>query len=149
MSSLIIHDSKGTRLVKQFHFSQNKIYLDESTIALVESDQTNVTIMNCLFKKSSSKENGVVLSTLSMMSAMNHLQLLNNTFQDNSCKKHAGLFFFKEAQYKIIAIGNSYMNNKAKLSGGIGYIYKSNLWYSEEDGHYKSIYVNILFNNYL
>ena len=94
--------------------------------------------MNCTFRSTTSNELGTVISTSNMRSSMNYLQLINNTFENNNCLKHGGLFSFSTVKYTVTSIGNIYLNNRAKGSGGIGYLYISELWYSEKNGVYKS-----------
>jgi len=71
-----------------------------------------------------------------MRANQNYLQLYNNTFSSNRCSANGGLFSFVNVLYTITSIGNIYTSNNAKFSGGVGYIYKSEILYSEENGYY-------------
>jgi len=66
----------------------------------------------------------------------NYLQMLNNTFSNNLCSANGGLFSFVNVYYKIFSNQNIYINNKAKFAGGVGYVYKSDILYSEDNGYY-------------
>lgn len=93
------------------------------------------TIQNCIFRMSWSRGLGTVIRALDM-THNNILKLLNSIFEDNVSEMHGGLFYFKESQLNITSVGNIYRNNRAKGSGGIGYILHSNIWYWEHYANY-------------
>ena len=113
--------------------------LETSLIRVFESYQVNATIANCTFNNNRAIQSGNIFSSESMRTNLNYLQMLNNTFSNNNCGSNGGLFNFVNVLYKISSIGNTYTNNKAILSGGIGYVYKSEIWYSEDNGYYSGL----------
>jgi len=97
-----------------------------------------MTISNCLFRNNFISQSGSILSSSNMRTNINYIQILNNTFTNNSCGFNGGLFNFLSVFYNITSIKNNYTHNKAKYSGGIGYTYRSELLYFEDNGYYYS-----------
>ena len=114
------------------------ISLEASIFDITESYQVNATIMNCTFQNNLASQSGLVFRSSYMRVNRNYLQLLNNTFLNNVCNDNGGLFSFVSVSYNISTRNNIYMNNQAKRSGGVGYIYKSEFLYLEDNGFYYS-----------
>ena len=119
-------------------FSVLTINLETSLLQFSESFQVNTTIVNCTFINNFASQLGVLLSFDNMRSNQNYLQILDNNFTNNTCNANGGLFSFVNVFINITAIHNSYRNNKAKYSGGVGFVYKSKALYFEDNGYYYS-----------
>jgi len=73
-----------------------------------------------------------------MRTNLNYLQIYNNTFANNVCVYNGGLFNFLTAFFNVTSLNNSYTHNAAGRSGGVGYTYRSELFYFEDHGYYYS-----------
>lgn len=111
-----------------------------------ESNKIDVDVSNSKFEDNFSFGSGTVFAASSMQRVVNALNFTNNTFLKNKCLKNGAVFYLTSTKHIITLINNTYQENFAQGSGGVGYTFKSEIDCSE----YGSIYVSmILINDHL
>lgn len=104
-----------------------------------------MNITNSIFDNNFAIDGGSVFTSQDMNYGFSLLEMANNTFRNNTSLGTGAIFSFINMKYIVNTFNNSYINNSATISGGVGYVNIGTLMLTEKNSTYLGI--TIFFNN--
>lgn len=104
-----------------------------------QSYRVDVDLVNNTFDGNYASLYGAAFTAEVMQYSQSTIQIVNNMFKNNYCLNQGGVFAFVSTSHQIIATNNTYFNNHAEVSGGVGYVLFSKLLFNESVAVYKGI----------